>query len=397
MGYMKLPLKRVAHYHTGKIETKSVQLDCYISTTNMLPEKAGITVPDSLPPAQKINEYSANDILISNIRPYFKKIWFADRDGGCDADILNIRANIDIIEPKFLYFALFNDAFFDYIMVGSKGVKMPRGDKSFIMNYEVPVPSIEEQRKIINLISPYFEKIESNRRLASNLFELSKLQFEKWFVDFNFPDYNGKPFKDNGGVITKIDGVSIPVDWNICKFDELVSFRNGINYSAEEVGQPNAKIISVKHLVRNSILSESIADSIFLSTEVNEDSKIRKFDTIVARSASPGESAIALDDLDVYYSGFSIRVRPHTETWRYITFFNTQSLKKLITSHSDGTIIKNITQQTLSNFKIVTPPEQVVENFNRIVEPILFKMNSLNKENNILIETRELLIHKLIK
>jgi len=177
----------------------------------------------------------------------------------------------------------------------------------------------------------------------------------------------------------------------------LVSFKNGLNYAADDTKVANAKIVSVKQLVRNNILSEDIADPLYISENTSSEYLIKKYDTIIARSASPGDSALALDDLNVYYSGFSIRIRPNDEMWRFITYFTTHKLKKIITSHSDGTIIKNITQQSMSNFIIIVPDDIIIQRFNEIIEPILLKTQSLLKENVILEETRDLLIKKLIK
>ena len=390
-------LRDISSYCTDKILKSEITVNEYISTTNMLADMKGVELATFLPPSLKLNKYEPKDILIANIRPYFKKIWQADKTGGCDADVLNIRADKKEVLPEYLYYALFKEEFFDYIMVGSKGVKMPRGDKEFIMNYEVPIPLFQKQEEIVSKIKPFFEKIESNNVILSNLEEYSQLLFHKWFVDFNFPDENSNPYKDAGGEMVEVDGKMIPKGWSIPKFGELVSLKNGLNYSADNEKEPNAKIISVKQLVRNTVLSEEIADNLFLSEGISDDYKIMKYDTIIARSASPGESALALDDLNVYYSGFSIRIRPKNEIWKYLTYFNTLRLKRMITSHSDGTIIKNITQQSLSNFKIITPVEQVVIHFNEIVEPILMKIKTMNKENQLLEETRDLLIKKLIK
>lgn len=257
--------------------------------------------------------------------------------------------------------------------------------------------SLDEQNAIVSMIKPFDKKIECNYHLINALNEYSQLLFHKWFVDFNFPNENSEPYKDSGGEMIEVEGKTIPKYWKIVMLSDLVTFKNGINYSADNNETPNSKIISVKHLTRNTILNEKMADDVYLNTCISGEYKIKKFDTIIARSASPGESAIALRDLDVYYSGFSIRVRPKEEIWKYITYFNTLILKKMITSHSDGTIIKNITQQSLSSFKVLKPADNIVELFNQQIELILLKIESLKNETETLIEMRDLLINKLIK
>ncbi len=120
-----------------RVAVADLDLDSYISTENMLPNKEGITRSVGLPTVNQTQAYRAEDVLISNIRPYFKKIWFADRDGGCSNDVLVLRAKKNVY-PNFLYYLLSDDSFFDYATATAKGTKMPRGDKGAIMRYEVP-------------------------------------------------------------------------------------------------------------------------------------------------------------------------------------------------------------------------------------------------------------------
>ena len=139
----------------------------YISTENMLPNKGGISESTIIPPGTT-TEYKIGDILISNIRPYFQKIWCADRCGGCSADVLCIRAK-ENTDSKYLYYLLSQQAFFDYVMSGAKGCKMPRGDKKQIMQWPVNIPAIDVQKKVVAILSSLDNKIRLNRRINDNL------------------------------------------------------------------------------------------------------------------------------------------------------------------------------------------------------------------------------------
>ena len=100
--------------------------------------------------------YHKEDILVGNIRPYLKKIWFANNDGGTNGDVLDIRvADTSLIYPKYLYYVLSSDNFFNYDMQYSKGAKMPRGNKEAVMNYPVPVPQLEEQKRIVSILDKF--------------------------------------------------------------------------------------------------------------------------------------------------------------------------------------------------------------------------------------------------
>lgn len=116
-----------------------------------------------------ITEYKKDDILISNIRPYLKKIWFADKKGGCSKDVLVLRSsNTDKYLPKYIYYMLRRDMFFEYAMEGKKGLKMPRGNKEDILKYRIPVPSIDEQKRIVSQIEVLESEITEARNLIKN-------------------------------------------------------------------------------------------------------------------------------------------------------------------------------------------------------------------------------------
>lgn len=92
-------------------------------------------------------------IQLSNIRPYLKKIWFADKERGCSKDVLVLRsADVSKYLPKYIFYMLSRNVFFDYVMEGKKGIKMPRGNKEDILKYKIPIPSIDEQKRIVSQI-----------------------------------------------------------------------------------------------------------------------------------------------------------------------------------------------------------------------------------------------------
>ena len=165
---MKSKLSSLCCYAKGKVEVRSLTKQNYVSTENMLPNKCGLTYASSMPSINYTQQYLEGDVLVSNIRPYFKKIWYADKDGGCSNDILVFRA-LPNCDPAFLYYVLANDSFFDYSTATSKGTKMPRGDKSAIMDYEVPDFDITTQRKIAALMSGLDNRIANNTAINDNL------------------------------------------------------------------------------------------------------------------------------------------------------------------------------------------------------------------------------------
>ena len=200
---MKYKLSDICEYAKGKVKVSALDENTYISTENMLPNKGGITTAASLPTQEQTQAFMKNDVLVSNIRPYFKKIWYATFDGGCSNDVLAFRAK-DGVSSRFLHYVLADDTFFDYSMATSKGTKMPRGDKKAIMEYEVPELSYEAQCKIAGILEVIDEKIELNMDINKNLEQQLASLFAHAFAD-NIADATTETCPLLGDLITVID------------------------------------------------------------------------------------------------------------------------------------------------------------------------------------------------
>ncbi len=217
---MKCELSLICGYVNETIATSELSKFNYISTENMLPNKNGIEPASSLPNQKVVKAFKKGDILISNIRPYFKKIWLAEYNGGCSNDVLVIRAKKGT-NKEFLYYLLSENKFFDYVTASSKGTKMPRGDKNAIMNYLVPEFEEKEQRKIAKLLGTIDKKIKVNKKINDNLEKQVHALFRAWFVDF-------LPF----------DG-QIPSNWRYVSFSDILTPR------VEKSSDPSLQMFSV--------------------------------------------------------------------------------------------------------------------------------------------------------
>ena len=246
LGEVAIPVR-------DRIDTSVLDASSYISTENMLPDKAGVTLSSGVPSGKAI-QFKEGDILISNIRPYFKKIWRADKVGGCSADIICLRASKEV-EPLFFYYLLSQDLFFNYVMQGAKGTKMPRGDRNQIMQWPVSLPSKSEQQKIATILSALDHKIEVNRRINDNLEKQAQALFKSWFVDF-------EPFKD--GYFEESELGMIPKGWKAGSLEDITTQKS------ERVGdRDDVKVLSPvttgqlmlsEEFFTKQVFSESIAN-----------------------------------------------------------------------------------------------------------------------------------------
>ena len=182
-------LKDFSQYVSEKVDSSELNIENYVGTDNMIADMGGIELTTSIPKSGTSTKFSVGDILISNIRPYFKKIWLSDRIGGCSADVLCIRTK-KIISKEFVYATLARDDFFNYDIAGSKGSKMPRGDKKHIMEYPIvfELGIVEQYSKIVR---PIYEAVHENNNQNQ---ELTRLR--DWLL----------PMLMNGQVYKRIEG-----------------------------------------------------------------------------------------------------------------------------------------------------------------------------------------------
>ena len=163
----EVPLREVADFQKDRVSTELLNESTYISTENIQQNFGGVQLAKTVPSNANVIAYNKNDILLSNIRPYLKKVWFADRNGGCSADVFVLRSRC--CEQIFLYNVIASDRFIGYVMSGAKGVKMPRGDKKQMENFKFSLPSVIEQRKISRLLSLLDERIATQNKIIEDL------------------------------------------------------------------------------------------------------------------------------------------------------------------------------------------------------------------------------------
>ena len=280
-----MKLSEIAILVEDKISSNSISLGDYVTTDSLLPNKEGKNIATNLPPvACSLTHYQKGDVLVANIRPYLKKVWLADKEGGCSSDVLVFRVR-DGYKNSFLYAVLLQDRFFDYAMRGAKGSKMPRGDKEQIMRYELPVFSPQEQENIGNIVISITEKLRLNRAINHNLEAMAKQLYDYWFVQFDFPNAEGKPYKSSGGKMVYNDKLKreIPEGWECGSLLDIATFTNGL---ACQKHRPSNIDHSLPIIKIREMRTGTDNDSERVSSEIPESVKVYNGDILFSWSAS---------------------------------------------------------------------------------------------------------------
>jgi putative type-1 restriction enzyme hindVIIP specificity protein len=370
---MQKVLSDICYYVSDKIPVKQVQLADYVSTENLLQNKGGLSVANKLP-SGKVTAFQAGDVLVSNIRPYFKKIWLADRSGGASNDVLVFRKLNDEIYEKYLYYILADDRFFAFSTASASGSKMPRGDKVQIMNYPVKLPPLESQKKIADILSSLDEKIELNRRMNETLEQLGQALFRYYFVD-NPEAKNWKRgvISDLGEVVTG----KTPSKKNQKFFGDEVAF------------------LKVPDMHKTSIVIKTSDNLSLMGAESQKSKYISRWSTCVSCIATVGVVSLAGKNIQTNQQINSII--PRESYFKFFNYFLMRHKSDYIkTLASSGSATPNLNMGHFSNITVVIPDRELLKEFDARVNHLFLQMENNLQENETLMNIRDSLLLKLI-
>lgn len=392
MKFEKVKLKEISSYVTERIETEKVDEENYISTENMVSNKGGKVRASKLPNSKSVIAYKPGDVLISNIRPYFKKIWFSSTIGGSSADVLVIRPNEKVI-PDYLYYFLSQDKIFDYMVQTSKGTKMPRGDKQALMDYELAIPNLDIQKYISKFFSNIDKKIEINNSLISNLEELAQTLFKRWFVDFEFPNEEGKPYKSSGGKMVESDVGMIPEGWEVESLSKIANFQNGLAMQKFRPGEgeDSLPVLKIKELRQGF----TDYNSDLCSTNIKDSVKVYDGDVIFSWSATLLVKLWVGGNAGLNQHLFKVTSEEHSKWFYYLWTKHYLDLFNAI-AQDKATTMGHIKRSHLDESKVIVPSEQHYIYFDSVFNRIIEQKINLLKENKSLIGLRDTLLPKLL-
>ncbi len=389
--WREVRLGDVCTYSTAKVSITEINEDNYISTENMLPNKNGVVKSSGLPTVASVTRYFTDNVLVSNIRPYFKKIWCADREGGCSNDVLVfVVKDKRILDSRFLFYCLSNDEFFNYVMAGAKGTKMPRGDKGAILKYPVHLPTLSEQKAIAATLSALDDMIELNNQINKTLEEMAQAIFKSWFVDF-------EPFRD--GEFEESEIGPIPKGWKVGMLGDFVEIvdNRGKTPPLSDV-KTEYPIIDVRALSGESrvidysnctkYVEKEIYDSWFRSGHPKHlDILISTVGSIAEMKMFYGNKGCIAQNVVAFRSN---GISP-CYLYQYL-----QYSKGDLLSYNIGSVQPSIKVTHVIKYKIIVPDEKTMSSFDMLMESISDQIHRNANESQILIAIRDTLLPKLI-
>ena len=401
-----MKLNDIAEFVTDKISSSGISLDRYVTTDSLLQNRRGRETAQNLPPMPcALTHYSQGDVLVANIRPYLKKVWYADSEGGCSSDVLAFRAKNGHC-PSFLYTVLMQDAFFDYAMSGAKGSKMPRGDKDQIMRYELPTFTPTEEENIGNMMVDIMSKIKVNRQINDNLEAMAKQLYDYWFVQFDFPNEEGKPYKSSGGAMVWNEKLKreIPQGWSVKNLGQIAtSYQQGLirsnnqlstdsKYGYLKMGDLDGKgQYTLQGLIRTNATNEEV--DLYSLHKGDFLINVRNSKEIVGKTC-----LIDYVERNTLYNHMLVRLNfKDVSTFYMNLLFNSEFMYKALDGLKQGTTtVIALYQNDLYRLPILIPAPCVMEHFSKITDSILDQKEIISHEIEELTKQRDELLPLLM-
>ena len=313
-------------------------------------------------------------------------------------DVAKIVCKEDMLDKDFAFYLISSTLVKQQLSAAAQQTKIRHTSPDKIKDCIVWIPGISEQKRIGKLLRSIDRKIELNRAVNQNLEAMAKQLYDYWFVQFDFPDENGRPYKSNGGKMVWNEKLKreIPSCFNIANMEKLCKFRNGINYSKDETGN-DFQIVNVRNISSSKILLDGEDfDTITVPMTKAENYLLKSEDIIIARSGCPGSTRLLISPTNTLFCGFIICCTPHNSSMRNYLTYCLKQLEGTNATTSGGSILQNVSQDTLKGLPIVVPNKQIIDKFNETIELIFTRILNCLKETKALTKQRDELLPLLM-
>lgn len=390
--WQEYKLGEIAELRREKFTPNGTTTYPYIGLEHIEPKSLRINgIGSSNDVSSQKSVFYPNDILYGKLRPYFQKVYTPDFKGVCSTDIFVVKPKKGIA-AKFLFYLLASDEFTNISNQGSTGTRMPRADWNHLKTTEWMIPSLPTQTAIAEILSSLDDKIELNNKINKELEDLAQTLFKRWFIDFEFPNENGEPYKSSGGEMVESELGEIPKGWEIDSLDNIAEFLNGLalqKFPAES-DYEFLPVIKIREL-RQKDTSNSDKTSVNLP----EKYIIEDGDVLFSWSGSLM--------IDFWTNGkgalnqhlFKVTSKEYPK-WYYYLWTKHHLTEFIAIAESKATTMGHIQRQHLTNAKVLVPNGDIITNFSLVFEPIISKIIDNRIECVEFIKLRDTLLPKLI-
>lgn len=367
---------------------------------------------DKLPSRAK-RKVAKDDIIYSTVRPIQKHLGFIKEpltNMLVSTGFAVITTDKSKVEPNYLYLYLTQERLTNYLQsIAEQRVSAyPAINVSDLKTLNIYLPPIEEQKAIADTLSVLDDKIEINYKISKNLEAQAQAIFKHWFIDFEFPDENGNPYKSSGGEMVESELGMIPRGWEIVKLRDLAKRENGYSYKSVDMNEDsNNKLLTLKNFNRNGSYNADGYRRIDITDRVREHHYVKNGDILLACTDLTQDGDVVGNPIIYYPSGkfnkviFSmdlVKLVPKSAEYNFFILYNlkTKHFKEYAKNHSTGTTVLHLQKSSIDNYDLLKPSNNLIVEFNKLIEIIHNQKVTLQYQNQTLSQLRDTLLPKLM-
>ena len=344
-------------------------------------------------PGQAKKSIKKDDILFSEIRPKNKRFAYVDFDSDdyvVSTKLMVLRKKSNNINNRYLYYYLTSDKTLNYLQTIAEGRSgtFPQITFNELKIIEIDLPPLEEQEKIANILSSLDDKIELNNEMNKTLEEMAQSLFKRWFVDFEFPNEDGKPYKSSGGEMVDSELGMIPKGWEVVNYINTSDIQYGFAFKSKLFNDKEGKPI-----IRIRDISNSYTPT-YTTEEYNDLYIVTKNDILVGMD---GEfKAHIWGGKDSLLNQRVLRIRPKDNNSIAYSYFSIKEPLRYLENSKVGTTVIHLGKKDIDNIKIVYPPNNLISKYRNIADNLINKICENKVEIMELSELRDSLLPKLM-
>jgi type I restriction enzyme S subunit len=400
-NWREYKLSEIAELRSEKFTPNKVISYPYIGLEHIEPKSLRINGIGSSNDISSLKSFFyPQDVLYGKLRPYFQKVYSPDFKGVCSTDIFVIKAKKGV-NSKYLFYLLATDEFTALANLGSTGTRMPRADWKHLSSTFWNIPDLSTQTAIAEILSSLDDKIELNNKINQELETLAQTLFKQWFIDFEFPNENGEPYKSSGGEIVDSELGQIPRGWKILKFKDIVEKYIDNRGKTPPTVKEGIPLVEVKHMPDIGIFPSLETDK-FLSQDVY-DSFLRAYleegDILMSTVGTIGRLNIVpnFQTFAIAQNVLGIRFNKTIVTQLFMfCLMRTKGFNDEINSRLIETVQSSIKRGDLEKVPVLVPTLALIKDFDELVRDLFNEIKSMSLEKLELINLRDSLLPKLI-
>lgn len=342
--------------------------------------------------------YNKPSVLIGR-KGSIRRVRFIEQPFWTVDTLFYTEINEDIVYPRYIYYYLSQIDFQHY----NEGTTIPSLRTETLNRIKVSIPSQVEQRKILNVINPIEEKIRVNEKLIESLEQLTQTLFKHWFVDFEFPNENGEPYKSSGGEMVESELGTIPKNWTVELLGDVSEIQNGFAFKSKDYIEDGIKVLRTLNIHPDGLLVNNndlkYLPNTFYSENRYEKQRLQKFDPLLVMvGATIGKLGMVLSA--------NVPSLQNQNMWRFrakkselsntVLYFYLKKVVEESINWRSGSAREFFRKDSFSKYLIAIPSDDILIHSKEVFEKIFNKIDILNSEVGTLESLRDTLLPKLL-